>query len=183
MTELGSLAADVGVNERTLRRAVREGTLRAVRPTPRTLALPLSERRYIRHKWQLLSRLRGALRTEQNVRFALLFGSAATDSDGSRSDVDLLVELRDPSLDRTVDLSSKLTSILGRRVDVVRWGDAQVDPSFLLNAVADGRVLVDREKRWKRLQQQMSTSRVHGRAQRVERARPALAGLDRLLGA
>ncbi len=183
MTELGVLAGELGVHERTLRRAVSEGALHGVRPTARTLALPLFERRYIRRKWPLLSRLRQALRTEQNVRFALLFGSAATGSDTPGSDVDVLVDLRDSSLDRMVDLSSKLTKIVGRRVDVVRLQDAEADPAFLLNVVADGRVLVDRENRWARLRRHESTRGPQSQLQNAMRARAALGGIDRLLRA
>ena len=183
MTELALLAKDVGVHERTLRRAVSEGALRAVRPTARTLALPLSERRYVRRKWPLLSSLREALRTEQNVRFALLFGSAATGSDTPASDVDVLVDLRDASLDRVVDLSSKLTTIIGRRVDVLRLQDVDAEPSFLAQVVADGRVLVDREGRWSRLQRRESSLGLRGRRQQARRAQAALAGIDLLLGA
>ena len=61
----------------------------------------------------LLSRLRSALRTERNVRFALLFGSAATGADTPASDVDVLVDLRDPSLERLADLGAKLEAALG----------------------------------------------------------------------
>jgi predicted nucleotidyltransferase len=183
MTQLGLLAVDLGVHERTLRRAVSEGVLHAVRPTARTLALPLSERRYVRRKWPLLSSLRQALRTEQNVRFAVLFGSAATGSDTPGSDIDVLVDLRDSSLDRIVDLSSKLTRIVGRRVDVVRLQDAEADPAFLLNVLADGRVLVDREKRWARLQRREPSRAPRRQLQHAMRARAALGGIDRLLGA
>src|ERR1700730_1235978 len=128
MTKLELLAGEVGVNERTLRRAISQGALRASRPTPRTLELALAERSYVRRSWPLLSALRAALRTEHNVRFALLFGSAATGADTSRSDVEVLVDLRDPSLERVVDLSTKLTEIMGRPVDVVRLQDAETDP-------------------------------------------------------
>jgi predicted nucleotidyltransferase len=183
MTELGVLARELGVHERTLRRAVSEGALHGDRPTARTLALPLSERRYVRRKWPLLSKLREALRTEQNVRFALLFGSAATGSDTPGSDVDVLVDLRDASLDRMVDLSSKLTKIVGRRVDAVRLQDAEAEPAFLLNVVADGRVLVDREHRWARLRRHESIRGSQGQLQHSMRARAALSGIDRLLGA
>jgi predicted nucleotidyltransferase len=182
MTELALLAKDLGVHERTLRRAVSEGTLRAVRPTARTLALPLSERRYVRRRWPLLAGLREALRTEQNVRFALLFGSAATGLDTPASDVDVLVNLRDGSLDRVVDLSSKLTTLIGRRVDVLRLQDAEAEPSFLANVVTDGRVLVDREGRWSRLRRRERNLDLRGRRQQASRARAALAGIDRLLG-
>jgi|ERR1700682_2572360 len=183
MTDLALLAHEVGVHERTLRRAVSEGALRAVRPTARTLSLPLSERRYVRRKWPLLSSLREALRTEQNVRFALLFGSTATGLDTPASDVDVLVDLRDASLDRVVDLTSKLTVLIGRRVDVLRLQDAQAEPSFLANLLTDGRVLVDREERWSRLRRPKPSMGLHGQRQQAIRARAALAGIDRLLGA
>jgi predicted nucleotidyltransferase len=183
MTELALLAEEVGVSERTLRRAVSQGTLRAARPTPRTLQLPLPERRYVRRSWSLLSALRAALRTEQNVRFALLFGSAATGTDTPTSDIDVLVELKNPSLERVVDLSSKLTAIVGRSVDVVRLQDAEADASFVADLVAQGRVLVDRENLWHRLRQREATLRRRGRHQEVRRARAALAGIDRLLAA
>ena len=181
MTDLTLLAEEVGVSERTLRRAVSQGTLRAARPTPRTLHLSLPERRYIRRAWSLLAGLRAALRTEQNVRFALLFGSAATGEDTSRSDVDLLVDLEDASLERVVDLGAKLTAVIGRPVDVVRLQDAETDPSFLADLVAQGRVIVDREGLWPRLRKREARLRRDGRHQEVRRARAALTGIDRLL--
>jgi predicted nucleotidyltransferase len=181
MTELALLAEEVGVNERTLRRAVNQGALRASKPTPRALKLPLPERRYVRRSWSLLAALRAALRTEQNVRFALLFGSAATGTDTPASDVDIVVDLRDPSLERVVDLSAKLTATIGRPVDVVRLQDAEADPLFLADVVTEGRVLVDREELWPRLRQRETGLRDRGRKQEAQRARAALAGIDRLL--
>lgn len=181
MTELALLAKELGVNERTLRRAVNQGTLRAVRPTPRTLNLPLLERQYVRRSWSLLSALRTALRTEQNVRFALLFGSAATGTATPTSDVDVLVDLRNPSLERVVDLSAKLTAVIGRRVDVVRLQDAEVEPFFLADVVAEGRVLVDREDQWPRLHRREPSLRHRGSRHEARRAEAALAGIDRLL--
>src|SRR5271165_1720836 len=99
MNGLVLLAEEVGVDERTLRRAVGLGTLRGNRSTPRKLELSLSEREYVRRSWGLISTLRAALRTEQNVRFALLFGSAAIGTDTSASDVDVLVDLGDASFE------------------------------------------------------------------------------------
>jgi predicted nucleotidyltransferase len=183
MTELSLLAEEVGVSERTLRRAVNEGSLRAIRPTPRKLELPLSERLYVRRSWPLISRLRTGLRTEPNVRFALLFGSAATGSETPSSDVDVLVELRDSSFERIVELSGKLTALVGRRIDLVRLEDAEADPSFLGAAVGDGRVLVDREARWPRLGRREANLRKRGRAHEARRTQAALAGIDRLLDA
>lgn len=183
MSDLALLAEEVGVCERTLRRAINEGSLRANRPTPRKLELPLSERRYIRRSWGLISALRSALRTEQNVRLALLFGSAARGSDTQASDVDLLVQMRDPTLDRVVDLSAKLTRIVGRRVEVIRLEDAEAEPSFFADVAADGRVVVDREGLWPRLLRRDARLPRHGHLTQARRTRIALAGIDRLLGA
>jgi predicted nucleotidyltransferase len=180
MTELALLAEEVGVSERTLRRAVNDGSLRAARPTPRSLQLPLSERRYVRRSWPLISALRAALRTEKNVRFALLFGSAARGTDTTASDVDLLVQMRDPSLERIIDLGAKLSAIVGRRVDIVRLEDAESEPSFLADLVAEGRVLVDREARWARLRRREAVLRQRGRLRDAQAAKDALAGIDRL---
>jgi len=181
MNGLTSLAEEVGVNERTLRRAVSQGALRGHRPTPRKLELPLSEREYVRRSWGLISTLRAALRTEPNVRFALLFGSAATGADTSASDLDLLVELRDAGLERLVDLAAKLTRLTGRRVDVLALEDAETEPSLLAEAVAHGRVLVDRDALWPRLRAREAGLRRRGSRLDARRVDRALAGIDRLL--
>jgi predicted nucleotidyltransferase len=181
MTELALLAREVGVHERTLRRAIAEGSLRAARPSPRTLKMSLSEREYVRRSWKLLSTLRATLRTEQNVRFALLFGSVGRGTAASRSDIDVLVALRDPELERVVELATKLTAATGRRVDVVRLEDAESEPSFLADVIADGRVLVDREGLWPPLRSREPRLRRAGRVRQAGRTEAALAGLDRVL--
>jgi predicted nucleotidyltransferase len=181
MTELGLLAQQVGVHERTLRRAVNDGALRARRPSPRTLDLPLSERQYVRRSWRLLAALRGALRTEQNVRFALLFGSAARGTDTRAGDVDVLVDLADPALDHVIDLAERLTAASGRPVDVIRLGDAERDPSFLADAVSEGRVLVDRDHLWPSLRVRQPALRRRGRRELGRRTEAALCSIDRLL--
>jgi predicted nucleotidyltransferase len=183
MTGLALLAEEVGVNERTLRRAVNQGTLRATRPSPRTLELPLPERQYLRRSWSLLSALRAALRTEHNVRFAVLFGSAATGADTPASDVDVLVKLHDPSLERVVDLSAKLGTAVGRSVDVVRLQDAETEPSFLADVLTEGRVLVDREELWSRMERRRASLRNQAAREEGRRAQAALAGIDRLFAA
>lgn len=149
MGELAMLADEVGVSERTLRRALAQGTLKGSRPTPRRLHLSAAEKRYVRESWPLLAALRATMRTEQDVRFALLFGSAARGEDEPGSDVDLLVESRDDRLDELADLSLKLEAAVGRPIDIVRLEDAT--PQLLAAAVAEGRVLVDREHRWPEL--------------------------------
>lgn len=181
MNDVALLARDVGVSERTLRRAVHQGTLRASRPIAKRLDLPLSERIYVRRSWPLLSALRAALRTEHNVRFALLFGSAAAGTDTAESDVDVVVELRDPSLERLVDLSTKLTGLIGRPVDVVRLQALATDSAALADVLAEGRVLVDREGVWSRLSRQVPRLQRRGRDEDARLTEAALAGIDRLL--
>src|SRR5690349_14644608 len=125
MTELELLASEIGANERTLRRALNQGMLQAERPTPRKLKISAAEKRYLRRSWKLLATLRAVLRTEQNLRFALLFGSVARGDDSAASDIDLLVEMRDPSLARIADLEAKLESLIDRRVDILTLDDAR----------------------------------------------------------
>lgn len=173
MNELVPLADEVDASERTLRRAVNEGTLRGNRVSPRKLKLPVAEKEYVRGHWALLAQLREALRTESNVRFALLFGSTARGDDTEESDVDLLVEMRDSSFMRTVDLALKLEPLLGRQVQVLTVEDAEDNPLLLAEAVREGRVIVDREGRWPRLSgerkkfERRAQARYRGQMERV----------------
>lgn len=181
MTELGLLADQIGANERTLRRALSEGTLRAERPTPRKLKISAAEKQYLRRSWKLLAALRAALRTEQNVRFALLFGSAARGEDSAASDIDLLVEMRDPSLARIADLGGKLEALLDRRVDVLTLDDARGSSRLLAQALVEGRVLVDRENRWPALRDEAGALQRRAREGTRRARRRALEGIDRML--
>lgn len=181
MTELGTLAKQVGVNERTLRRAVNDGTLRGRRLSPRQLKLSAAEKDYVLRRWGLLAQLRLALRTEPNVRFALLFGSAARGEDKGRSDVDLLVEMRDSSLSRLADLELKLERLLGRGVEVIALEDAQNNPLLLADAAREGRVIADRDERWSDFSAELEHFERSAQAEYRSRKRRALAGIDRFL--
>jgi predicted nucleotidyltransferase len=143
----------------------------------------LGERRYIRHAWPLVSALRRTLRTEHNVRFALLFGSAARGTDTPQSDIDVLVALRDASLDRVVDLEAKLMAATGRRVEIVRLEDAERQPSFLADIAAVGRVLVDRDGLWTALHGRGLRLHQQARIEGSQETETALAGIDAFLGA
>jgi len=132
-------------------------------------------------RWQLLANLRQALRTEQNLRFALLFGSAARGDDSEGSDVDLIVEMRDAALVRVVDLELKLEDLLGRRVDVLTLEDASASPVLLAEALKEGRPAVDREGRWIQLRSEADAMDRRAERHLRERGRRALAGVDRLL--
>jgi predicted nucleotidyltransferase len=158
-TVLPRLAADLGTTDRTLRRALRDGLLRAERATPRTVELPLEERAYLRRAWPFLSELRRVLRTEPGVSLAILFGSRARGDHRPGSDVDLLVRLR-PGADAR-ELAGRLSDKLGLRVQLVSLEDAEAVPLLLVEVVREGRVLVDRDRTWPALA---------ARRQQIERA-------------
>lgn len=181
MSELDLLAQQAGVSTRTLRRAVGEGTLRGERSSPRRLKLPAAEKDYVLRRWSLLARLRAALRTEPNVRFALLFGSTARGEDSETSDLDLLVDLRDFSLVRLVDLELKLEPLLGRNVDLLSLTEAESNPLLFAEALREGRVIVDREERWTELHSRTARSERRARDQGRSRGRRAVAGIEGLL--
>jgi predicted nucleotidyltransferase len=122
------------------------------------------------------------LRTEPNVRFALLFGSTARGEDTETSDVDLVVQMREGGLDRTIDLQLKLEKTLGQEVDVVALEDAEDNPSLLAEIVSEGRVVIDRGQSWPPLRSREAALRRAAERVRRQRTKEALAGIDRMLG-
>jgi predicted nucleotidyltransferase len=145
------LAKHLDVPERTLRRAAEQGLIRGERLSERRFRTTLREESYLRSHWSLLSALRRALRTEPSVRLAVLFGSLATGDGSERSDVDLLVSLRDDSASAIAGLSARLAERLGREVQLVRIREAERSPQLMLDVLAQGRVLVDRDRSWPRV--------------------------------
>lgn len=148
MTDLGDLAQELDVHERTLRRGLTEGLLRGERQTPRTVELARGERAYLRAHWELLRTLRATLRTEPNVRLAVMIGSAARGRLRADSDIDLLVALADDDRRRMDALRARLERAVGRPVDLVSLASAATRPLLFHDALTEGRVLVDREARW-----------------------------------
>lgn len=149
MGQLQRLAWEVGVPERTLRRAVSAGALRCRRPTPRRLELDAEERAYLCDHWGLLARLRAVLRTEPNVRFAAIFGSLARGDEHAGSDLDIVVEFKERDRRGRIRLAGKLEAASGRRVQMLHLRDVeQCAPDLLAEIVLEGRVLVDRDDRW-----------------------------------
>jgi predicted nucleotidyltransferase len=144
---LARLAAEVGCSERTLRRHVAGGLLRG-RVVRGQLKLSQAEGAYLRAHWELLSKLLNALRTERDVRLAVLFGSTATGEDTPASDVDLLVIHRHPGWQTQADLRIRLRHALGVPVDIVLLEQAEEQPSLLADVLREGRVLVDRDGLW-----------------------------------
>jgi predicted nucleotidyltransferase len=180
MNDLLLLSRQIGVSERTLRRAFNEGAIHGQRLSPRRLKLSAGERSYVLSKWSLIARLRAVLRTEPNVSFALLFGSAARGDDTPASDIDLLVEARDPSLVRLVDLGMKLEAALDRKVDILALEDAEESPPLLAEALRDGRVLIDRNDRWPKLRARRERKGTGSETRSRQRRQRALAAIDRL---
>lgn len=150
---LAQLADDVGVNERTLRRAAATGLIHAPRASPRRLSLSGMEADWIRSHWPLVARLRAALRTEPSVALAVLFGSVARgDEIRGASDVDLVADLRNPSGEALQALSARLTDRLRQEVQIVPLRRAEGNPLLMAEILRDGRPLVDRDEAWARLQ-------------------------------
>ncbi|MGA2165467.1 MAG: nucleotidyltransferase domain-containing protein [Solirubrobacteraceae bacterium] len=145
---LARSAAEVGCSERTLRRHVNGGLLRGRRVVRGQLELSHAESAYLREHWALLSKLMTALRTEREVRLAVLFGSTATGEDTSASDVDLLIVHRRPVWTTQVDLRIRLRRVLGIPVDVVLLEQAEAQPALLADVLREGRVLIDRDDLW-----------------------------------
>jgi predicted nucleotidyltransferase len=146
------LAAELGAEERTLRRAVAQGTIHCRRQGPRRIKLSPGEADYLRKHWKLLLGLRKALRTEPKVRLAVLYGSVARGHEDADSDLDLLVALADDEPTAVSALVARLDRVCGRDPDVARLDKIEKGAPLLLNRVIDeGRVLVDRDGIWDEL--------------------------------
>lgn len=174
-SDLRALAESVGASERTLRRGVECGLIRARRLGSRKLRIPFSERQYVRQRWPLLSALRRALRTERGVRLAVLFGSTARGDERPDSDVDVLVlpDDRDPL--GPAGLAVRLERALGyeREVQVMRLSDAERKPYMLADILREGRVLVDRDGEWAKLKAREPAIARAGKRAAVELSRRA----------
>jgi predicted nucleotidyltransferase len=148
---LRTLARYLDVPERTLRRAAAEGLVHGRRVSERRYQTSLREEAYLREYWPLLRVLRGALRTEPNVRLAVLFGSFAVGQESDGSDLDLFVALRNSGAAAVAALSQRLSDRVGRDVQLVRLEDAQRSAGLMVDVLGHGRVLIDRDRRWPEL--------------------------------
>lgn len=183
MGPIQELARDLGADERTLRRAVAQGTLRCRRSGPRRLLVPPGEPEYLRGHWGLLSDLRRALRTEREVRLAVLYGSLARGDGDADSDLDLLVSLADDRHRAAFELATRLGRITGRKVDIAHLDRVETGAPLLLDRVLDeGRVLIDRDQQWPQLHERRRAIRT--RAQRAHRRQMvgAARAIEELIG-
>ena len=168
MGSIQVVAADLGAEERTLRRAAAQGTLRCHRTGPRRLRLVDGEHEYLRRHWPLLARLRQALRTERDVRLAVLYGSVARGDEDNGSDLDLLVSFADERLVDGSRLARRLEAAGARRVDIAELGRVEATAPLLLRQVLDeGRVLIDRDELWPQLRDRRRA--IRARAERAYR--------------
>ncbi len=180
-TTVRHVADRVGVDARTLRRAVALGAVRCARVSERRVELAAGEEDYLRGHWGLLRGLRLALRTEPNVRFAAVFGSVARGDDRVDSDVDLLVDLADSSWARRQRLNTRLEREFDRPVELVLLDRVREEnPSLLVDVLREGRVLVDRDGVWSALRRREPSLRRAGRADQSRRASEARAAVDEL---
>jgi predicted nucleotidyltransferase len=174
---VGSLSQSLGISSRTCRRAAAEGTLRLSRRGPRRSEVDVDERTALERIWPTLSRLRRAFRTEPAVAAAVLFGSTARAVNRPDSDLDIVVVTRgERDLLWSCDLAARLSRRMGRRVDLYSYATLQHDPEALLQIITDGRVIVDRDNVWPRLQRRRS--QLARRAEQVERQRQVLFTVD-----
>jgi len=163
-SDLPAVALDIGVPERTLRRAVQRGTVRCHRPGPRQVELAANERTYLRENWEIISTLAEALRTERNVRLAVLYGSLARGDEDAGSDLDLMISLVDDRPSAGLQLAVRLQRVAGRPVDVAHLERVEADAPLLLDRVLDeGRVLIDRDGQWGGLRERRSAIRARAR--------------------
>lgn len=183
MGTLQMLARRLDADERTLRRAVQSGTVRAERPSPRRLSLSTEEREYLLGHWDLISQLRRALRTEPSVRLAVLYGSMARGDDRADSDVDLLASLDSDDPLAALALTSRLEGVVGRKVGVARLESVHEDaPLLLAEAIREGRVLLDRDGLWAGVAAEAERLRRRGRHQLATRRQRVRAGISEFLG-
>lgn len=143
-----TVASNLGVPQRTFRRLVDEGSVRARRTSSRKAFLDVAERKYLETHLELISALRAALRNERGVRFAVLYGSRARGDESVNSDVDLFVDPVDESPRYLAKLVRRLEDRIGLEVQLVALGDVAEIPSFLEEVHEDGRVLIDRDRQW-----------------------------------
>jgi predicted nucleotidyltransferase len=151
---LGHTAGELGCSERTLRRYIGDGLLRGRRVAYQGLELSAEEARYLQSHWTLLHALKAALRTERDVRLAVLFGSTAVGEDQPSSDIDVLIAHRRPEPHSLAGLRLRLRRALDKPVHVVGIEQARESPCLLADILQEGRPLIDRDSLWSELSAQ-----------------------------
>ena len=152
-----------------------QGTLRARRTGPRRLFLEQGEQEYLREHWHLLAGLREALRTQREVRLAVLYGSLSRGDEDPESDLDLLVSLKRKDSTTALDRAVSLGEVAGRPVDIALLSRIEDGAPLLLDRILDeGRVLVDRDGEWPDLLERRRA--IRSRARRAHHRQMGTAG-------
>lgn len=181
-SELPRLARSVGVPERTLRRAVQRGTVRSVRQGPRRIAFDEGELAYVRANWPTISAIADALRTERNVRLAVVFGSVANGAATESSDIDILVSLTEDRPMYTAQLASRLRKALVRDIDILSVARLRErDPSLLATILRNGRPVIDRDSSWTELLDELPCIDQASSEARLSRRRRAAEAVAQLM--
>lgn len=155
MTFPAGLAEDLGVHERTLRRAVNLGLARGGRRYHAQLGLAPGEEEYLRVRWPLLRDLREGLRCLPDVWLAVLYGPAARGVDELPDSVDLLVEFASDRWDRPRVVAHRLERAAGCGVRLFRLPrDPMPWAPRMVTILREGRVLADRRGLWRGLKRQ-----------------------------
>jgi predicted nucleotidyltransferase len=158
------LIEKLGTSEWTLRRLSALGTLKTEWRRSGRRPLATGESEWLTSHWELLSQLRGALRTEPSVKGAWIFGSVAKGTDQAGSDLDLVVDFKTENQMAVRALRQRLEAKVGRKIDLFLLNDLEAEPDALLHLLKEARPVVDRMDWWARLPQ-------HKRALRARAAR------------
>jgi len=157
--------------------------VRCHRPGLRQFELTADERAYLRENWEIISAVTEALRTERNVRLAVLFGSVARGHAGESSDVDLLVSLAQERPMYLSHLAARLTRALRRDVEVLSLKHVRAhDPALFVAILRDGRPVVDRDDSWPALVAERPVVERAAAKARAERHRRAAHAVAQLIG-
>jgi predicted nucleotidyltransferase len=175
------LAGELDADERTLRRAVSQGTVHCRRDGPRRIKLAAGEGDYLKEHWALLLELRKALRTERKVRLAVLYGSVARGHEDGGSDLDFLVALSDDEPPLTAEFATRLSRIGRRHADIARLDKIENSAPLLLDRVLDeGRVLIDRDGIWTELKERRRAVRARAKRSHRRQMSEAAQAIDEL---
>lgn len=183
MSQFAAVASELGVDERALRGAADLGAVRRQQTESGQVELAAGEHDYLKTHWELLRRMMVEMSEDANLSLAVLYGSVARGDEIPSSDIDLLVSLREDTVDPADALGQRVERAITqggeeRVVDVARLQHVErTAPLLLLYALNEGRVLVDADGLWGRLQERRSE--IAGAAER-QRARLGLAASESL---
>jgi len=154
---LTHLADELGISDRTARRAAALGLIRGARSTPRDFLVFRGEAEYLRENWAWLEPARRAVRRLPGVSFAAVWRAAAASQTRDPDRIDLVVASAVPQLG---PLQIRLSRALGRPVTMTPLPWVLDQPAAIVELVDHGRVLVDLADHWRRLKRARPAARM-----------------------